>query len=55
MIRLRLALALAFAVAALPAAAHEYKLGALDIIEPWTRATPPTAQTGGGTVDDPDV
>ena len=50
MIRLRFALsvALALAVPALSVAAHEYKLGSLDIIEPWARATPPTAQTGGG-------
>lgn len=48
MIRLRLALALALAVPALSAAAHEYKLGSLDIVEPWARATPSTAQTGGG-------
>ena len=50
MIRLRLALTLALAVPALPAAAHEYKLGSLDIVEPWARATPLTAQTGGGFV-----
>lgn len=48
MIHLRLAVALALAVPALPASAHEYKLESLDIIEPWTRATPSTAQTGGG-------
>jgi len=38
-----LAVALAF-----PAAAHDYKLGSLEIVQPWTRATPSTAQTGGG-------
>jgi len=32
----------------LPAAAHDYKIGALEIEHPWTRATPPTAKTGGG-------
>lgn len=42
---------LAFALAALlPAAtfAHDYKLGSLEITHPWTRATPPTAKSGGG-------
>ena len=48
MIRICLAFALALAVPALPAAAHEYKLGSLDIVEPWARATPSAAQTGGG-------
>jgi periplasmic copper chaperone A len=32
----------------MPAAAHDYKLGALEIDHPWARATPPTAPTGGG-------
>jgi copper(I)-binding protein len=44
----RIALALALALVALPALAKDYKLGALEIRQPWTRATPPTAQTGGG-------
>lgn len=37
-------------VALLPAAAfaHDYKLGALEIGQPWARATAPTAPTGGG-------
>jgi copper(I)-binding protein len=37
-------------LAFLPAAAfaHDYKLGALEISQPWTRATAPTAPTGGG-------
>lgn len=48
MIRLCLALALALAVPALSTVAHEYRLGSLEIVEPWARATPPTAQTGGG-------
>ena len=30
------------------AAAHEYKLGALEIGHPWSRATPPGAKVGGG-------
>jgi copper(I)-binding protein len=32
----------------LPAAAHDYKIGALEIEHPWTRATASTAKTGGG-------
>ncbi|MDP2332040.1 MAG: copper chaperone PCu(A)C [Reyranella sp.] len=28
--------------------AHDYRLGTLEISHPWTRATPPTAQAGGG-------
>ncbi len=31
-----------------PAAAQDYKVGALEITRPWTRATPSTAQSGGG-------
>jgi copper(I)-binding protein len=39
---------LALLVIAAPAAAHDYKLGTLEIDQPWARATPPTAPTGGG-------
>ena len=39
---------LALLVIAAPAAAHDYKLGALEIGNPWARATPQTAPTGGG-------
>jgi len=28
--------------------AHDYKLGAIEIRQPWPRATPPTAEAGGG-------
>ena len=35
-------------LSAAPALAKDYKLGAIEIREPWTRATPPTAQAGGG-------
>lgn len=28
--------------------AHDYKIGTLEIGNPWTRATPPTAPAGGG-------
>lgn len=28
--------------------AQSYKLGSLEIDQPWTRATPPTAKAGGG-------
>jgi copper(I)-binding protein len=44
----RLALAALFAVLAIPALAHDYKQGAIEIRQPWTRATPPTAESGGG-------
>ena len=40
--------ALAIVLAGLPAAAHDYKLGALEIGHPWARATAPTAPSGGG-------
>ena len=30
------------------AAAHDYKIGSLEIDHPWTRATPPTAKAVGG-------
>lgn len=48
---LRAAIALACALAANPTlsvSAHDYKLGALKIEHPWTRATPPGAKVGGG-------
>ncbi|MDP1960579.1 MAG: copper chaperone PCu(A)C [Reyranella sp.] len=48
MITRRLSLAAAIALLAVPAAAHDYKLGTLEISHPWTRATPATAQSGGG-------
>jgi copper(I)-binding protein len=43
-----LALAASLALLAVPAGALDYKLGALEIGQPWTRATPPTAPSGGG-------
>lgn len=48
MIGHRFAIAAALALLALPASAEDYKLGTLEIGRPWTRATPPTAQAGGG-------
>ncbi len=48
MIIRRLTLAVAIALLALPAFAQDYKVGALEITRPWTRATPATAQSGGG-------
>ena len=48
MITRRLALAASFALLALPARALDYKLGAIEIGQPWTRATPPTAPSGVG-------
>jgi len=37
-------------LAAIPAAAHDYTLGTLQIVHPWTRATPASAMAGGGYV-----
>jgi len=49
MIRLRTELlALVVAFLAVPAAAQDYRVGSLEIGHPWTRATAPTAPTGGG-------
>ena len=48
MIARRSLLAATLVFAALPAAAHDYKLGTLEIATPWTRATAPTAKAGGG-------
>ena len=53
MIARRLMLATAIAAAMLapvvaPAWAQNYKLGSLEISQPWTRATPATAQSAGG-------
>jgi copper(I)-binding protein len=45
-----LSLTAAVAVLATPAWAADYKLGSLEIDQPWTRATPPTAKAGGGFV-----
>ncbi len=45
---LRPALALLLALLAGSAFAQDYKVGAIEIRQPWTRATPPTAQAGGG-------
>jgi copper(I)-binding protein len=44
----RLLAALLLAVLATAAQAHEYKLGALEIKHPWTRATPKNAPVAGG-------
>lgn len=41
-------IAVAIATFALPAFAQDYKVGSLEIGNPWTRATPPSAQSGGG-------
>jgi periplasmic copper chaperone A len=43
-----LSLITAAALIATPASAQNYKLGSLEIDQPWTRATPPTAKAGGG-------
>ncbi len=44
----RLFLAAAVSVLVLPAMAQDYKIGSLEITTPWSRATPPSARTGGG-------
>jgi len=44
----RLFLAAAVSVLVLPATAQDYKIGSLEITTPWSRATPPSARTGGG-------
>ena len=49
MIKRRLLLPLALAaLCGAPAAARDYQLGALQITQPWARATPPSAPAGGG-------
>jgi len=53
MMSFRLVLAspvVALVIALLPAgaSAHDYKLGSLEISQPWARATAPTAPAGGG-------
>jgi periplasmic copper chaperone A len=41
-------LAAAFVLGATPSLADHYKLGQLEISQPWARATPTGARTGGG-------
>ncbi len=48
MLARRLFLATAVSLLAVPSMAQDYKLGSLEITTPWTRATAPTARTGGG-------
>jgi copper(I)-binding protein len=49
MIKRRVLLPLVLAVlCSATAAARDYKLGALEIGQPWARATPPSAPAGGG-------
>ena len=43
-----LSLVTSLALLASPVWAHDYKIGSLEIDQPWTRATAPTAKTGGG-------
>jgi copper(I)-binding protein len=47
-VRFRAFALLALLSMASPAWAHDYKLGALEIGHPWSRATPPSAPTGAG-------
>lgn len=44
----RFCLATLACLAALPALAHDYRVGSLEISRPWTRATAETAKSGGG-------
>jgi periplasmic copper chaperone A len=44
----KLALAAVLAIAATAAGAHEYSVGTLEIVHPWTRATPKSAPVAGG-------
>ncbi|MET3559575.1 copper(I)-binding protein [Bartonella japonica] len=39
---------LLFAFIALPSAAHQYKVGDIEILHPWTRATPTGIKVGSG-------
>ena len=39
---------LAASLAATPSFAHDYKIGSIEIVQPWSRATPSTAPSGGG-------
>ena len=48
MLARRFFLATAVSLLAVPSMAQDYKLGSLEITTPWTRATAPTARTGGG-------
>ena len=34
--------------AATPSFAHDYKIGGIEIVQPWSRATPSTAPSAGG-------
>jgi hypothetical protein len=45
---LSLAVALAMMAAGGMTLAHEYKAGDIEVLHPWTRATPPSAPTAGG-------
>ena len=35
-------------LAATPSLAHDYKIGSIEIVQPWSRATPSTAPSAGG-------
>jgi copper(I)-binding protein len=41
-------LALLLGLAAVPALARDYKVGSLDVVDPWARATPKGASVAGG-------
>lgn len=50
--RFHIACALAFSTAmglsAVTATAHEFKVGGIEVVHPWSRATPPGAKVGAG-------
>ena len=48
MLKIFASLIVALALLVSPAGAQSYKVGSIEIDQPWTRATPSTAKTGGG-------
>jgi copper(I)-binding protein len=42
------AVLLTASLAATPSCAHDYRLGSIEIVQPWSRATPSTAPSAGG-------
>jgi copper(I)-binding protein len=42
------AILMAASLAATPSFAHDYKIGSIEIVQPWSRATPSTAPSAGG-------
>ncbi|GAA0778149.1 copper chaperone PCu(A)C [Roseibium denhamense] len=46
-----IALAATLTLGSFSAFAHDYKVGDLTLVHPWTRATPPKAKAGGGFIE----